>query len=68
MVFSQTGIFSGFSLEKRQLYRAGRGEGAQRLVLRVNEPKKTGACSTRARRGPNPLVSKDVRNLLADIS
>ncbi len=52
-----------------QLYRDGRERGgAQRPVLRGNEPKKTGACSTRARRGPNPLVSKNVRNLLADIS
>jgi hypothetical protein len=33
------------------------GGGAQRPFWRVNEPKKTGACSARARtRGQNPLV------------
>ena len=38
-----------------KLQRAG---GAQRPVWRVNEPKKTGARSARARtRGQNPLVS-----------
>jgi hypothetical protein len=35
----------------------GGTRGAQRPVLRVNEPKKTGARSTRAHtRGPDPLV------------
>jgi hypothetical protein len=33
------------------------GGGAQRLVWRVNEPKKSGARSARARtRGQNPLI------------
>ncbi len=36
----------------------GWGGGAQRPVWRINEPKKTGARSARARtRGQNPLVS-----------
>ena len=35
------------------------GVGAQRPVLRGNEPKRTGARSARARtRGQNPLVGK----------
>ncbi len=35
----------------------GEGVGAQRPFLRVNQPKKTGARSARARtRGQNPLV------------
>jgi hypothetical protein len=38
----------------------GRVGGAQRTVFRVNEPKKTGARSARARtRGQNPLVVKN---------
>jgi hypothetical protein len=46
--FSQTGIFRVFSVLIINLlytYRWGGGLGAQRAVLRVNEPKKAGARS-----------------------
>jgi len=36
----------------------GRGDGAQRPALRVNEPKETGACSTHESAAKNPLVEK----------
>jgi len=61
--FCQTGIFTGFSLrlffvieeEQRSWDRLG-GGGAQRPIRCVDEPKKTGARSARARtRGQNPL-------------
>ncbi len=46
--------FFGEEYEAAKLRRAG---GAERPVLRCNEPKKTGARSSRARmRGQNPLV------------
>jgi hypothetical protein len=53
---SSTDIFLGVKQETAKLRWARRG-GAQRPVLRVNEPKKTDARSARARtRGQNPLV------------
>ncbi len=57
------GFFAGFSLyireEQLRISEAalGRVGGVQRPILRVNEPKKTGASSARARtHGQNPLV------------
>ncbi len=62
-IFPQTVIFRGFSL-KIIVVAARNGEAAiggagsaQRLVLHVNESKKAGARSARARtRGKKPLV------------
>jgi hypothetical protein len=67
-IFSQTVIFRGFSL-KIIVIAARNGEAAiggagraQRLVLRVDESKKTGARSARARtRGKNPLVQSKLK-------
>jgi hypothetical protein len=69
--FSQTGFFREvFSFYQRGAAirlgiseaAIGRGGGAQRPVFRVNEPKKTGACSAQAlMRGQKPLVYKTER-------
>jgi hypothetical protein len=65
-IFDQTGIFRGvFSIRisltspegSAELRWGGGGRGAQRHVLPVNEPIKTGALSARARsRGQNSVV------------
>ncbi len=61
-IFPQTwinhGFFSIYHYYRRMDQRScdGRGGGAQRLVLPVNEPKKTSA--RESMRGQNPLVEK----------
>jgi hypothetical protein len=50
-------IFNFWVMNKKQRSCDDWGAGAQHPFFRINEPKKTGARSARARtRGPNPLV------------